>query len=123
MKAIFFLGAATLLAAVARPALAAPPAPARPTYSRQDIEAILTAAAEADGVDPAWLISTATCESNLNAYAYNPSGPYEGILQFLPSTFRVHGGTDIWDPTQQAQIAASMFAAGESGAWPVCSRR
>jgi soluble lytic murein transglycosylase-like protein len=101
----------------------ATPASAGPSYSQQDIEAILTAAAQADGVDPSWLISTAQCESNLNAYAYNPSGPYDGLLQFLPSTFAAHGGTDIWDPNQQAQIAASMFAAGESGAWPVCSHR
>jgi hypothetical protein len=102
---------------------APPPVSARPAYSQQDIEAILTAAADADGVDPGWLISTAECESNLSAYAYNPSGPFDGVLQFLPSTFAAHGGTDIWDPTQQAQIAARMFAAGESGEWPVCSRR
>jgi SLT domain-containing protein len=68
------------------------------------------------------LISTAECESGLNPNAYNGSGPYEGLFQFLPSTFRAHGGTDIWDPTQQAQIAATMFANGQSGEWPVCSR-
>jgi soluble lytic murein transglycosylase-like protein len=97
-------------------------APAAVSYSVTDIEAILTTAAQSEGVDPSWLISTAKCESNLNPNAVNPSGPYEGILQFLPSTFRAHGGTDIWDPTQQAQIAATMFAHGESGEWPVCSR-
>jgi hypothetical protein len=37
------------------------------------------------------------------------------------STFKAHGGTDIWDPVQQSDIAASMFAAGDSSAWPVCS--
>jgi soluble lytic murein transglycosylase-like protein len=92
------------------------------TYSGGDIESIITAAAQAAGVAPSWLISTAECESGLNPNAYNGSGPYEGLFQFLPSTFSGHGGTDIWDPTQQAQIAATMFASGESGEWPVCSR-
>jgi soluble lytic murein transglycosylase-like protein len=92
------------------------------TYSGGDVESIITAAAQAAGVAPSWLISTAECESGLNPNAYNGSGPYEGLFQFLPSTFSGHGGTDIWDPTQQAQIAATMFASGESGEWPVCSR-
>ena len=101
---------------------AAPAVPALPSYTQAEVLAILTAAAQSQGVDPNWLISTAKCESNLNPYSQNPSGPYDGLLQFLPSTFRAHGGTDIWDPTQQAQIAATMFASGESGEWPVCSR-
>jgi hypothetical protein len=88
-----------------------------------DVVAIITSAAQADGVDPNWLISTAECESGLNPNAYNGAGPYDGLFQFLPSTFRAHGGTDIWDPSQQAAIAASMFAQGESSQWPVCSRR
>jgi soluble lytic murein transglycosylase-like protein len=87
-----------------------------------DVEAIITAAAQAAGVSPSWLISTAECESGLNPNAYNGAGPYDGLFQFLPSTFRAHGGTNIWDPAQQAQIAATMFASGESGEWPVCSR-
>jgi soluble lytic murein transglycosylase-like protein len=114
------------LAPTPPPAPAAPQAvaaaPATASYSVADVEAILTNAAQSQGVDPSWLVSTAKCESNLNPNAVNPSGPYEGILQFLPSTFLAHGGTDIWDPTQQAQIAATMFANGESGEWPVCSR-
>ena len=100
------------------------PAPASTGTSSSggDIEAIITAAAQAAGVDPSWLISTAECESGLNPNASNGAGPYDGLFQFLPSTFAAHGGADIWDPTQQAQIAATMFANGESGEWPVCSR-
>jgi len=93
------------------------------TYTAAQVETIITAAAEADGVDPAWMIATATCESNLHPNSYNPSGPYYGLFQFLMSTFRAHGGTSIWDPVQQAQIAASMFASGDSSAWPICSLR
>jgi len=92
-------------------------------YPASTVEAIITAAADAQGVDPAWMISTAECESGLRTNAYNPSGPYYGIFQFLLSTFRAHGGTDVWDPVQQSEIAASMFASGDSVAWPVCSRR
>lgn len=91
------------------------------TYTTVEIEAIITAAAEADGVDPSWMIRTAECESTLNPDAYNPSGPYYGLFQFVMSTFQAHGGTSIWDPVQQSTIAASMFAAGQSSAWPVCS--
>ena len=100
------------------------PAPASTGTSSSggDIEAIITAAAQAAGVDPSWLISTAECESGLNPNASNGAGPYDGLFQFLPATFAAHGGADIWDPTQQAQIAATMFANGESGEWPVCSR-
>ena len=101
---------------------APPPASTGTSSSGGDVEAIITAAAQAQGVDPSWLISTAECESGLNPNAYNGSGPYDGLFQFLPSTFRAHGGTNIWDPSQQAQIAATMFANGESGEWPVCSR-
>jgi hypothetical protein len=90
-------------------------------YSTAEVEAIITQAAEADGVDPAWMIRTATCESNLHTNSYNPSGPYYGLFQFVMSTFKAHGGTDIWDPIQQSEIAASMFASGDSSAWPVCS--
>jgi soluble lytic murein transglycosylase-like protein len=90
-------------------------------YAAGSIKGIITAAADRYGVSPSWMISTAECESGLNPRAYNPSGPYYGLFQFLMSTFRAHGGTNIWDPTQQSNIAASMFASGDSSAWPVCS--
>jgi soluble lytic murein transglycosylase-like protein len=90
-------------------------------YAPGSIQGIITAAADHYGVNPNWMISTAECESGLNPNAYNPSGPYYGLFQFLKSTFEAHGGTDIWNPTQQSNIAASMFASGDSSAWPVCS--
>ncbi|HYA00008.1 MAG TPA: transglycosylase family protein [Candidatus Binatia bacterium] len=113
----------TLPAAPLVTVLTPPPAPTAPpaSYPPGSIQAIITAAAEADGVDPNWMLRTAECESGLRPDAYNPAGPYYGIFQFLMSTFKAHGGTNIWDPTQQATIAASMFASGDSVAWPVCS--
>lgn len=97
--------------------------PAADDVSVAAVEAIITAAAQAAGVDPAWMLNTAGCESGFRAGAYSAAGPYVGIFQFLPSTFAAHGGTDIWSPAQQASIAARMFASGGAGAWPVCSRR
>jgi len=81
------------------------------------VEAIITAAAQRHGLDPTRLIAVARCESGLNPNALNPAGPYEGLFQFLPSTFAAHGGTNIWDATQQAEIAATMFANGQGSAW------
>jgi len=46
------------------------PAPPRISYSGAQIVAIITAAAQAHGVDPSWLISTAACESGYNPYSY-----------------------------------------------------
>ena len=63
------------------------------------------------------MVSIAQCESSLNAYAQNPSGPYDGLFQFLPSTFHSHGGTNIWDAYQQSEITATMLANGQSWAW------
>ena len=97
--------------------------PAGPAYSKQQVQEIIIAAAQAHGVDAQWMLNTSGCESGFRWNAYNPGGPYIGIFQFLPSTFRAHGGTNIWDAVQQANIAASMFANGQSGAWPVCSKR
>ncbi|MFN2451850.1 MAG: transglycosylase SLT domain-containing protein [Candidatus Dormibacteria bacterium] len=66
-------------------------------------------------------MAVARCESGLDPYALNPAGPYEGLFQFLPRTFAAHGGTNIWDPVQQSDIAAAMFAAGQGSAWGSCA--
>jgi soluble lytic murein transglycosylase-like protein len=95
-----------------RPAIPAAPPPAPGT-----IEAIIQAAANRYGVSYPWMLKIARCESGLNPRAYNPSGPYYGLYQFLMSTFRANGGTDIWDPVQQANITAKMLAHGQAHQW------
>jgi hypothetical protein len=35
----------------------------------------------------------------------------------MPGTFYGNGGHNIWDPTDQSDVAAKMFARGDSGAW------
>jgi soluble lytic murein transglycosylase-like protein len=93
------------------PVIAAPPAPAG------SIIAIIEAAAARWGVSGSWMVAIARCESGLRPTAYNPSGPYIGLFQFLPSTFAGNGGTNIYDPTDQANIAAKMLAHGQAYQW------
>lgn len=93
------------------------------SYAPGTVAAIIMAAAAKFGVDGNWMVRIASCESGLRPNAYNPSGPYIGLFQFLPSTFAAHGGTNIYDPAQQADIAANMLAHGGARSWPVCSQR
>jgi soluble lytic murein transglycosylase-like protein len=97
-----------------RAAPVAPPAPPPPPGS---IEAIIRAAAARWNVSGDWMVKIARCESGLNPRAYNPAGPYYGLFQFLASTFRGNGGTDIWDAAQQADITAKMLAHGQAWQW------
>ncbi len=81
------------------------------------IERLIRDAAARHGVPSDWMMKIARCESGLNPRAYNHAGPYIGLFQFAPSTFRAHGGTDIYDPVQQAEITATMLSQGGSRAW------
>lgn len=101
-------------AAARRPSL---PTGYGPPASPGSIIAIIEAAAARWGVSGSWMVSIARCESGLRPTAVNPSGPYEGLFQFLPSTFRGNGGTNIWDPTDQSNIAAKMLAHGQAYQW------
>jgi hypothetical protein len=91
--------------------------PPGPVLAPDSVEGIIRAAAERHGVSANWMVKIARCESGLRPHAFNPVGPYFGIFQFLMSTFRAHGGTDIWDPYQQAEITATMLSHGGARAW------
>jgi len=91
--------------------------PPGPVLAPNSVEAIIRAAAARHGVSGDWMVKIARCESGLRPHAFNPVGPYYGIFQFLMSTFRAHGGTDIWDPYQQAEITATMLSHGGARAW------
>ncbi|MGC1407039.1 MAG: transglycosylase SLT domain-containing protein [Candidatus Dormiibacterota bacterium] len=80
---------------------------------------IIWAAAKEYNVSYPWLLGVAKCESGLDPTDVNRTSGASGLFQFMPATFHGHGGTDIWDPVQQADIAAKMFSIGESGEW-VC---
>ncbi len=98
-------------------AKAAASIPSAPPAAPGTIEAIIQQAANTYGVSYPWMLKIARCESGLNPHAYNPAGPYYGLYQFLMSTFRANGGTDIWDPVQQANITAKMLAHGQAHQW------
>jgi len=84
--------------------------------SRSQIADIIRAAAARYGVSGDTLLRVAMCESGLNPYASNPSGA-EGLFQFKSATFYGHGGHNIWDPADQADVAARMFAQGQARQW------
>lgn len=101
------------------PALKARPAPTVPVIvaAPNTIVGIIEAAAARWGVSGSWMVSIARCESGLRPNAYNPSGPYYGLFQFLRSTFTANGGTNIWSASDQANIAAKMLAHGQAYQW------
>ena len=82
-----------------------------------DVTSIIMDAAARWGVDGNWMVRIAHCESGLRPNAYNPRGPYYGLFQFLMSTFTHNGGSNIWDPSDQANIAAKMLAHGQAHQW------
>ena len=81
---------------------------------------ILYAAAAEFGIDGAYLVSVASCESGLNPGAVNPAG-YHGLFQFAESTWASYGYGSIYDPAAQARTAARMLAAGMASHWPNCA--
>lgn len=94
-----------------------------------DVPTLVADAAIQHGVSPAWMQHTASCESGYNRWATsNP--PYVGLFQLGPGMQREFYGwaagqglrPDLFDPAQQANFAATLFAAGRSGNWPICGR-
>jgi hypothetical protein len=65
------------------------------------------------------MIRVARCESNLDPCAYNRSGPYFGLYQFLKSTWKTtpYGNKDIYDPEFQALATAWMWKKGRKNEW------
>ena len=92
------------------------PAPPPPTT----IAGIIYAAAAEFGIDGAYLLSVASCESGLYTQAYNAAG-YHGLFQFDQATWSAYGYGSIYDPTAQARTAARLIAAGQTSRWPNCA--
>jgi len=93
---------------------------AEPVAPAGSIEEIISSAAIEFGLDPAYLLSVATCESRLVPTAYNAAG-YYGLFQFDEQTWAVYGYGDIYDPTAQSRTAARLIASGQSVRWPNCA--
>ena len=101
-----------------------PPAPApkpkpvyRPFYATGAVADIIRAAAAKWGADPNQLLRVASCESGLNPNSYNSRSGATGLFQFKPPTFYGHGGHNIWDAADQADVAAHMFSQGLAYEW------
>lgn len=84
------------------------------------VSEIIYAAAAEFGIDGAYLLGVAHCESNLNPSAVNPAG-YHGLFQFGESTWAAYGYGSIYDATAQARTAAEMLANGMASHWPNCA--
>jgi soluble lytic murein transglycosylase-like protein len=87
------------------------------TASQQEMILIIRAAAARYGANGDQMVRVARCESGLNPRAYSASSGASGLFQFVPGTFYGHGGKNIWDPYDQSNIAAQMFAQGQASAW------
>ena len=55
------------------------------------------------------------CESGFNLRAYNPAGPFYGLMQFLPQTWANTGGGDWFDAWQQGHNTGRPPADREPG--------
>jgi hypothetical protein len=95
------------------------PAPPPPS----EIAAIISAAAAKYGVEQETLLRVAYCESRYDPLAYNGILGASGLFQIIPGTWRMnsdwagYGGTSVWDPVANANVAAWMFSRGESRQW------
>jgi hypothetical protein len=101
----------------AKPRVASAPVGVGPPADPNSVIGIIEAAASRWGVSGAWMVKIARCESGLRTTAYNPSGPYIGLFQFLMSTFTHNGGTNIYSAADQSNIAAKMLAHGQAHQW------
>ena len=90
------------------------------TYTREEIVAIIYAAADRYGQDRADMLRVAECESALDPYAVHPSGSY-GLFQFIRSTWEStpYGDQSMFNPSANANAAAWMWSQGRRSEW-VC---
>lgn len=99
------------------PETPAAPAPVAPSGS---IEEIIYAAAAEFGLDGAYLVGVAACESGLNPGAVNAAG-YHGLFQYDEATWGEYGYGSIYDPVAQARTTAMLIAGGQASRWPNCA--
>lgn len=98
-----------------------------PAMPQAAIVAIIDAAANEFGQDPAFMLRVATCESSLNQWAVGAHGEL-GIFQFKQPTWTRnaailgYGPGDIWDVHAQARVAAEMFRRQQHWQWTCAAK-
>ena len=87
--------------------------------SEKEILRYIRRAARKYGQSRRAMIRVARCESNLDPCAYNRSGPYFGLYQYLKSTWKStpYGNRDIYDPKYQALATGWMWKKGRKNEW------
>lgn len=61
------------------------------------------------------------CESGYNVRAFNPAGPFYGLMQFLAETWLRSGGGNWYDARQQGENTARLLMTSEPRSqWPHC---
>jgi hypothetical protein len=88
-------------------------------WTEAEIVEIIEEAARRHDQPATDLLRVGRCESNLDPGAFNPSGPYHGLFQFLRSTWAStpYAERDIYDPAANANAAAWMWQQGRRGEW------
>jgi hypothetical protein len=89
------------------------------TYTEDEIKRIIRQAADMYEQPRRDMLRVAYCESRYNPRAYNPSGPYYGLFQFLQSTFNStpYADHNIYNPKANARAAAWMWSVGRRNEW------
>jgi soluble lytic murein transglycosylase-like protein len=94
-----------------------------PTPEPIDVRAIVIASARRHGVDVEQFVRVAWCESRFDPNAVNPASDARGVLQFIPTTWAANSvrygwpGASPHDPYAASDVAAAMFARGQSHQW------
>lgn len=101
------------------------PTPTPKPYTRAEIEALINEFAGVYRTDASLLKFIAQCESEFNPLAVN--GPYAGLFQFGPKTWRSNrmamgeGLTDLrLDAREAVKTAAYVLSTRGGGVWPNC---
>lgn len=75
------------------------------TIAASPYEPFIEKVAKENGLDPALIRAVASVESGFNPQAVSPKGA-RGVMQFMPSTARRYGVTDLHDPYQSIRAGA-----------------
>jgi soluble lytic murein transglycosylase-like protein len=94
------------VAGVEEPAAVKPPA--RPVHAPAPIGELVERSARAHGIDPLLVESVMQVESNYNPYAVSMKGA-EGLMQLMPSTSRMLGVSNSFDPGQNIEAGVKYL--------------